>query len=269
MKKNELQYNILYSCSDEKERGGEKLVVEHVLCFIISGEIQFYNNKGMYLYKAGKMALLRKNLLVKSVKYPATDGTPFQSLNVFLDQESLKKYSSAHQRIANGIYDGEPIVDLSDDAFIKGYFDSLLPYFNSDVPLSEHLAVLKTNEAIELLLRYGKLANLLLDFATPYKIDLAAFMSQHYIYNIPMAKFALLTGRSLATFKRDFKKLFQISPEKWLMQKRLERAHFLIAQQKQSPASVYLEVGFENLSHFSTAFKKRFGYNASSLGLKI
>jgi AraC-like DNA-binding protein len=28
---------------------------------------------------------------------------------------------------------------------------------------------------------------------------------------------------------------------------------------------VYLEVGFENLSHFSTAFKQEFGYTASSL----
>ncbi|WP_114937635.1 helix-turn-helix domain-containing protein [Mucilaginibacter endophyticus] len=266
MKKNELQYNILYSCSVEKERSGEKLVEEHVLSYVISGEVHFFSNQGRIVGKAGAIGLLRKNLLVKAVKYPAADGTPFQSLNVFLNQDILKKYSSEHQKTAEKIYDGHPIVDLSNDQFIKGYFDSLFPYFNSDVPLTEHLALLKTNEAIELLLRHRELANLLLDFATPYKIDLEAFMSQNYVYNVPMSKFAHLTGRSLATFKRDFKKIFQITPEKWLMQKRLERAHFLIAQQKLSPVAVYQEVGFENLSHFSTSFKKRFGYNASSLG---
>jgi len=265
MKKNELQYNIMYSCTSEKERGSEKLVSEHVITFIISGRIEFHISQGVREYQAGQMGLLRKNLLLRSYKYPATDGRPFQSLNVFIDQESLKKFSTIHNLVLNGIYNGDPIVNLSDDIFIKGYFDSLVPYFSTDVPMTEHLAEIKTIEAIELLFRHPKLANLLLDFATPYKIDLEAFMGQNYAYNIPMSKFALLTGRSLATFKRDFKKVFHNSPEKWIMQKRLERAHFLIAQQKQSPASVYNEVGFENFSHFSTAFKKKFGYNASSL----
>jgi AraC-like DNA-binding protein len=265
MKKNELKYNILYSCTDEKERGAENLISEHVLMFVLAGKVQFHFSLGLIEFREGQIVLLRKNLLVRSFKYPAENGRPFQSFNVFLDQESLKKYSSAHNITATGIYSGEPMVDISADIFIKGYFDSLIPYFNTDVPLSEHLAELKTNEAIALLIRHGKLVNLLLDFTTPYRIDLEAFMSKNYIYNISMSKFAVLTGRSLATFKRDFKKVFQITPEKWLIQKRLERAHFLIAQQKQSPVSVYQEVGFENLSHFSTAFKKRFGYNASSL----
>jgi hypothetical protein len=36
-------------------------------------------------------------------------------------------------------------------------------------------------------------------------------------------------------------------------------AHFLITQQNKRPADIYLEVGFEALSHFSYAFKKQFG----------
>jgi len=250
MKKKEFQYNILYACTDEKEK---------------SSEIHFHHNQGVAIYGTGKMGLLRKNLLLRSIKYPAIDGKPFQSLNVFLDQERLKEYSALHGVKASGIYNEAPVVDLSGDDFIKGYFDSLVPYFNTDVQLTEQLAQLKTNEAIVLLLRHRKFVNLLMDFSTPYKIDLEAFMSQNYIYNIPMAKFALLTGRSLATFKRDFKKVFQNSPEKWLIQKRLERAHFLISYQKLSPSSVYQDVGFENFSHFSTAFKKKFGYSASTL----
>jgi AraC-like DNA-binding protein len=265
MKKNELQYNILYSCTDEKERSSENLLSDHVITYILSGKIQFYVNQVLVEYKSGQMALLRKNLLLRSFKYPGDDGKPFQSLNVFLSEGDLRTFSAAHNVAATGVYNDGPIFDLSEDVFIKGYFDSLVPYFNTDVPLNAHLAGLKTNEAIELVLRHKKLANLLLDFAAPYKIDLEAFMSQNYTYNIPMSKFALLTGRSLATFKRDFKKIFHSSPEKWLVQKRLEAAHFLIAQKKQPPSAVFQDVGFENFSHFSTAFKRRFGYNASAL----
>jgi AraC-like DNA-binding protein len=115
-----------------------------------------------------------------------------------------------------------------------------------------------------LLLRNPVLKNFLFDFSEPHKIDLEAYMNQHFSYNIPLAQFAKLTGRSLSTFKRDFVKIFNSTPQKWLQKRKLEMAHFLISQKNRKPADVYLEVGFENLSHFSTAFKKEFGVNASA-----
>lgn len=90
-------------------------------------------------------------------------------------------------------------------------------------------------------------------------------MNHHYKYNISLSSFATLTGRSLSTFKRDFTKIFETTPEKWLQQKRLEQAHYLISKKKQRPSDVYLEVGFENLSHFSFAFKKLFGLTPTEL----
>ena len=73
-----------------------------------------------------------------------------------------------------------------------------------------------------------------------------------------LEKFRYLTGRSLSTFNRDFRKTFNSTPQKWLTRKRLEQAHYRIAEHAQKPVDVYLEVGFENLSHFSFAFKKAF-----------
>ena len=105
----------------------------------------------------------------------------------------------------------------------------------------------------------------LFDFQEPYKIDLQTYMNHNYKYNIPLSSFAKLTGRSLSTFKRDFTKIFKTTPERWLQLKRLEQAHHLITNQKQRPSEVYLEVGFENLSHFSFAFKKQFGLTPTEL----
>ena len=89
-------------------------------------------------------------------------------------------------------------------------------------------------------------------------------MNQNYKYNVPLPTFAKLTGRSLSTLKRDFVKLFNATPEKWLQQKRLEHAHHLLSRKKQRPSEVYLEVGFENLSHFSFAFKNDTGSHQAS-----
>jgi AraC-like DNA-binding protein len=99
----------------------------------------------------------------------------------------------------------------------------------------------------------------------PGKIDLKDFMEKNYMFNLTAAKFGYLTGRSLTTFKRDFKITFNNTPEKWLTQKRLELAHYQIFEKKRRPSDVYLDVGFENLSHFSFAFKKQFGYNPTGL----
>ena len=66
-------------------------------------------------------------------------------------------------------------------------------------------------------------------------------------------------------FQSDFKKIFNKTPGKWLTEKRLNLAHHKLKFEKQKSTDVFLCVGFENLSHFSFAFKKAFGYNPSSL----
>ncbi|WP_051350024.1 SDR family NAD(P)-dependent oxidoreductase [Dyadobacter alkalitolerans] len=60
-------------------------------------------------------------------------------------------------------------------------------------------------------------------------------------------------------FKKDFYKIYRITPQRWLTQRRLELAHYFLAKKNRRPIEVYLQTGFENLSHFSYAFKKQFG----------
>jgi AraC-like DNA-binding protein len=112
-----------------------------------------------------------------------------------------------------------------------------------------------------------ELADILFDFTEPGKIDLQAFMNRNYQFNIDINRFAYLTGRSISTFKRDFEKTFGTSPSRWLQQKRLEQAYYLISKKGKKPSDVYIEVGFENLSHFSFAFKKAYGKAPSQIAI--
>ena len=73
------------------------------------------------------------------------------------------------------------------------------------------------------------------------------------------------TGRSLTSFKQDFKKGFGDTPGRWLVRKRLQEAYFLIDKKGRKASDVYIEVGFEDLSHFSFAFKKQFGVAPTQL----
>ena len=90
-------------------------------------------------------------------------------------------------------------------------------------------------------------------------------MNENYMYEFTMEELAHYTGRSLATFKRDFRKISDLTPEKWLIRKRLEVAYARIKEGGCRVADVYAEVGFKNPSHFSTAFKRRYGVSPSAV----
>lgn len=261
-----LQHNILYSRGYQKVQRSEHYFPDHALGIMLAGESSYYSNEGTFVMNEGTICLMRRNQLFKKLKKPGPSGEPPTLISVFLDQNALHQYATDNMILKQRAYKGQAMIDLTDNVFLKGFFDSLQPYVDHPEKLTTKLAALKTREAIELLLQTGdEFQSFLFDFQEPYKIDLETYMNHHYQYNIPLSSFAKLTGRSLSSFKRDFTRIFDTTPEKWLQTKRLEQAHYLISTQNLRPSAVYLEVGFENLSHFSTTFKTKFGINASDL----
>lgn len=104
-----------------------------------------------------------------------------------------------------------------------------------------------------------RFAATLFDFNEPWKIDILDFMNHNYMCKLSVEELAHYTGRSLATFKRDFKKISDLTPEKWLIRKRLEVAYNMMQKGDMKIADIYTQVGFKNRSHFSSAFKKQYG----------
>ncbi len=90
-------------------------------------------------------------------------------------------------------------------------------------------------------------------------------MNKNYTADLTMEEYACYTGRSLATFKRDFKKISNLPPQKWIIQKRLETAYDMIANKHQGIIDTCYQVGFKNRSHFAMAFKRMYGITPSVL----
>ena len=84
-------------------------------------------------------------------------------------------------------------------------------------------------------------------------------MDKNYMYEFSVADLAHYTGRSLATFKRDFRKISDLTPERWLIRKRLDVAYAMMQEGGRKIVDICALVGFKNQSHFSSAFKKQFG----------
>ncbi|WP_295727780.1 helix-turn-helix transcriptional regulator [uncultured Muribaculum sp.] len=85
------------------------------------------------------------------------------------------------------------------------------------------------------------------------------FGAKNYLSELSIEEFAHYSGRSLSSFKREFAELSGgYTPARWIMRKRLDDAMVML-KKGISASEVYVQVGFKNLSHFSTAFKKHFG----------
>jgi AraC-like DNA-binding protein len=105
----------------------------------------------------------------------------------------------------------------------------------------------------------------LFDFAEPWKIDILDFLNENYADDLTLEEIASYTGRSLATFKRDFKKISDLTPQKRLISKRLQKAHELLTDGNKKITEVCFDVGFKNRSHFTIAYKKHYGVTPGKL----
>ena len=211
------------------------------------------------------MLLIGKNQLGTLTKTPVAGGN-YETIVISLQDDLLRKITLEEKLEADRKYNGPLNILIPSNDFLKGYFQSIVPYArNSGAAMTDEMGILKVKEGVKLLLlAVPELRNFLFDFSIPYKIDLERFMLSNYQFNVTNEKFAQLTGRSLASFKRDFQKVFGMPPRQWLKEKRLNEARHLIENKHKKPSSIYLDLGFESLSHFSHSFKKNFGKSPTS-----
>lgn len=249
--------NILFSCISKAKYETEQIVREHALVCIISGVLEFTLSNKKIILQSGDIALVKRNQLAKAQKRPSDEGFEFKSISLFIEQPLLRHYALEHNVREYERYQGETIIHFLSDKFLKAYFASLEPYFEQPAKLTSPMANLKSLEAVELLIARG-CEKLLFDFNEPYKIDLERYMLENFKFNIPLEELARLTGRSLSTFKRDFIKKFNTTPQRWLTSKRLEEANYMISHLNKRPSEIYYELGFENFSHFSKVYNQAF-----------
>ncbi|WP_426274134.1 helix-turn-helix domain-containing protein [Chryseobacterium sp. S-02] len=257
--------SIVYSCYTQLSRQGEHFVSDHVLSYQIAGDLILNDGFNNYSAKDGSIRFLRRNQLLKFTKQPPPEGE-FKSLSIYLNQQILKDFSVEYNLISEKKEYNKPLCLLNGSLQFQNYMNSLLLYHHLGKLSDPRLVDLKIKEGLILLLEEEPgLKNILFDFNEPGKIDIEAFMNKNFHFNVNLDRFAYLTGRSLATFKRDFEKIFGITPGKWLIQKRLQEARYLILEKGKMASEIYLDLGFEDLSHFSFAFKKHYGSSPSKI----
>lgn len=249
---------ILESCHDgQHEVKGVGYTTQHEILHVISGTCKLVIEGRNVELVDGQSILMPKHTILEYKK----TGAPYQSILFFLKDEFIMEFLQSHsfnrpwQKLAT------PYVIFQGDELLSAAFQSMRPYIRNVSRTGKELFRVKTFEILLNLSDHTKsLPEFLSNMAIPSKIDLKLFMENMYIKKFDLRKLAELSGRSLSSFKREFRELFGTSPFRWIKEKRLQTARELILHTGKRPTEIYLEIGFEDYSHFSKSYKSYFGY---------
>lgn len=234
------------------------------LVMVEQGIYSLETSEKTYIINEGEFALIRKYTKGKIVKTRREDQNSFKDVVFVLQDEFIKEFIRDFELPENILPCTEEVLKYRNNYILEGLRQSLNIYFNGIEQIETEIISLKTKEAMMGIIKENRnMIHVFNEFSEPQKADLFQFMEHNYMYNLPLETFAKNTGRSLSTFNRDFRDVFKDSPSKWLKKKRLALAKQLMTMYSRKPSDVYLEVGFEDLAHFSRSFKSEFGINPS------
>jgi AraC-like DNA-binding protein len=257
---------VEYKCPIEQEAAGVWTPMDYFV-HVLSGRKTWRTTEGTWTLEKGQTLFFKKGAAVLHQDF----RDDFCVLVFFVSDNficDVVKEVSGH---LNGSQDGRALhkgaITVNGDVTLTAYFQSMLVYFTGTAQPAETLLKLKLKELIVSILLGGNNPELGAYFQSLLRSDappLSQIMEANFSYNLSLEDYARLSHRSLSAFKRDFRKYYNQSPGKWLLQKRLEYSAVLLKSPALNVSQVALDCGFEDLSHFSRAFKEKFGVSPAN-----
>ncbi len=224
-----MKATAISNCYISPSPSTEQFIANHTFMYLVSGAMTVWDGSKEYEIKAGDYGIGRRNHLARYTKHSDKNG--FRKIYIIFEQEFLKSFNETYGYTTAKQQPSRAIFRLAENKLIDHFIQSLMPYFNEHGIIDGDFLNIKRSELLLVLLKSNpELAGVLFDFSNPDKIDLEHFMLRNYKFNVSIERFAYLTGRSLSAFKRDFEKVFDATPSHWMVQKRLEEAHYLIGR---------------------------------------
>ena len=239
---------------------------QHILGYVISGKKRLTIGKKSEDVTAGHYFLICKGQYVQSEFL--CEEEPYQSLTFFFTRDIAEYLTNVLQEILEPLITGKIslkrklIIVNQPDPDIVASFEALNKFSHKDSAYLRRVTKLRLVELFYLLL------------GTVYKKDVIAYLLdaahndvpsisltvEEQLYNpVSVEKLAELSGRSLSCFKREFQQIYGMSPHRWLRTKRLEHAAWLLSTTTRLVEEVADACGFASTTHFTRAFKEKFG----------
>ena len=234
-----------------------------ILVQLMKRHLTFGPRDGTITAKAGDIVYVKKGGAILKLFF----DEDFCMLGFFLTNDFIKgAIGEIKGKIAlpnKPTHIDSQVTRISSTSVLTSYFQTMLHYFEGKEKPLKTLLELKFRELLISIISNSDnsaLTHYFLELSYQDQPFLPYIMEKNYCYNLSLEEMAKMCHRSLSTFKRDFKKLYSITPGKWLLTKRLNLARNLILSTDFTIQQVCYDCGFESDSHFIRSFKNQFGF---------
>ncbi len=240
-------------------------ITEHTLLFVLGGHKLLHIGDFTHTAEAGHLMLMKRGIYTMSEFIP--EGLNYEALLLFFTDEFLKKFLHSYGFSTTIAAETAPHLVIPTNELLDGFKNQFIGYFGKTMEGLDNILQLKLQELLLLLLAGPQKQQVLaflqsIAFGRPLDIDY--IVRTHLFQPLSIEELAKLSGRSLASFKRDFQQRFHCSPKKWINEQRLAHARMLLQHTDKQVSEVAMECGFENIPHFIRIFKQEYGLTPNS-----
>ncbi|OPH54972.1 AraC family transcriptional regulator [Paenibacillus ferrarius] len=257
--------SVMGACAYSDIKTGRMHLQEHVLLVVLEGVYIVRYGDQEYTVRKNEMALLHKGIVVEYEKYGEADSRHVLDYMMFFLKDELlhdfMKLSSlpSSKSVSPAAATVHPVNER-----LLSYMASLKPYFAEPEGIQDELIKLKMLELLfDILDADQGLLNQILQLRQQRPTSIVEVVEKNLLNPVSLQDLAYLSGKSLSTFKREFRKIYNEPAFQWIRNRRLEKAKELLSNSRISITEVCLATGFENVSHFSKVWKKKYGVSPS------
>jgi len=247
---------ILHKQLQSDVTNADVLTVSHVIVFVVNGKVEIEDNEGnLTVAEKGEMIFMPRDSYV--VSDYLKNGEDLEVFLLFFDHNIALSFLG--NRIVNSDSNGR-VCRLKSSENIYYYFEAL-EKMNFSNRNDKELLIHKILEFLHLIVQENETKFIETLYASErhkQKRNISSLMVEHFEKNLTISDFSSLSGMSLSTFNREFKKLHGTTPKQWLMKKKMHKALELL-NQGESVTQTAFDVGYLNVSNFIKAYKSHYG----------
>jgi len=259
--------------SNRKSPRNKSIIHQNMIDILIRGKKTIIDAGGTKSFEAGELMILSKGNSIISQALP--DNNLFHSVVIYFTNDVFGGFMARYSQLLNVGHHGRrhknSFLTYSHDKFISNYINALQILLQTPHIFTAELKLLKLEELLLYLLNQDveKLLSLAIVAKDNDEMKLRQVAESSIGGRMSLEELAFLCNTSLSSFKRKFYKMYGASPQKWLLQQKMQLAANLLKHPGETPGSVYEKVGYEDHSSFSKAFKRQFKLTPKAFQVKI
>ncbi|MDT8718377.1 AraC family transcriptional regulator [Clostridium sp. 19966] len=218
----------------------------YLIHYILSGKGKFTIREKSYKLSSGDMFIIRPQEITY---YEADSKDPWEYIWIGFDYDSNAEVFSGLDFLKNDVITSKTCENIFRSMLLAEKLN-----FSKEMFLSSKLF-----ELFSILVEGSERSSKQCDLPNTYVMKAKNYIDTQYVNKISVEAISNFLGIDRRYFCSIFKKYLGKSPQKYIIDLRLEKAARLLLEQGYSPSEAAASTGYEDIFNFSKMFKKKYG----------